>query len=426
MAIPEWVNRLRTGSFISPSGIISEFKIDSLSRLSGKKASQHEILNKNEAIPQDQGNRSTVYPMDIYFTGTNGDQEANTCYDSFLEDYTIDNPGILRHPLTDWGDIAVMPFEFMQVVPLVRSAGVFRITVEFRGIPQSRFPIPEGVDQAEISADITEFEEIIEVANLQLDIEDPSVFAEFRAKINEQVAIIKNAIGDIAATVDSVNDTFNLIIADIDSALAIGVDAIQIMSQVNTLMRLPAQILSGTLNKVQSYGQMIEDIATSFITGFGVSSDKQSQINDAIIFQDVGLFASTITAEAALFTEYETRDAAGDALDFVNDSFVLIEQRISEIYQLLANGVITSFEPDHNTGLSALLIIGKTNAILIDRSFDLKAKQTVILSGPSDAITETWRFYKDMDKLEFFIRTNNIQDNENLEIPAGREIVAYV
>ena len=426
MAIPEWVNRLRAGSFISPSGIISDFKIDSLTRIGGKKASQHEILNKNEAIPQDQGNRSTVYPMDIYFTGTNGDQEANTCYDSFLEHYTVDNPGILRHPLTDWGDIAVMPFEFTQVVPLVRSAGVFRITVEFRGIPQSRFPIPEGVDQAEISADITELEEITEAANLQLDIEDPSVFAEFRAKINEQVAIIKNAIGDIAATVDSVNDTFNLIIADIDSALAIGVDAIQIMSQVNTLMRLPAQILSGTLFKVQSYAQMIEDIVTSFINSFGESSNNQVLINDAIIFQDVGLFASTITAEAALFTEYETRDAAGDALDFVNDSFVLIEQRISEIYQLLANGVITSFEPDHNTGLSALLIIGKTNAILIDRSFDLKAKQTVILSGPSDAITETWRFYKDMDKLEFFIRTNNIQDNENLEIPAGREIVAYV
>ena len=424
MAIPEWVNRLRAGSFISPSGIISDFKIDSLSRLGGKKASSHEILNKNEAIPQDQGNRSTVYPMDIYFTGSNGDQEADTFYNSMLEKYTVDAPGILKHPR--WGDIAVMPFEFQQVEQLVRAAGIFRITVEFRGIPQSRFPVPEGVDQAKITADITELEEITEAANLQIDIEDPSVFAEFRATINKQVAIIKNAIGDIAATVDNVNDIFNLIIADIDSALQIGVDAIQIMSQVNTLMRLPSQILSGTLFKVQSYGQMIEDITISFLNSFGESSNNQVLINDAIIYQDIALFASTVTAEAALFTEYETRDAAGDALDFVNDGFVLIEQRISEIYQLLANGVVTSFEPDHNTGLSALLIIGKTNSILIDRSFDLKAKQTVILSGPSDPITETWRFYKDMTQLDFFIRTNNIQDNEILEIPAGKKLVAYV
>ena len=424
MAIPEWVNRLRSASFTSPSGVVSNFKINLLTRVGGKKASNHEILNKNEAIPQDQGNRSTVYPMEIFLTGSNGDQEADVFYASMEEKYSIATPGILNHPR--WGDIAVMPFEFQQSENLVVGAGIFRVPVEFREIPQARFPVPVGVDQSEISAEITELETIMEDANLQLDIEDPTVFANFRAKIGEVVDIISNSIGEIAARVDDINDTFNLIIADIDSTLAIGVDAIQIMSQVNNLIRLPAQIVDTTLSKVQAFGIMTEAITLSFLNSFGLSSNLQVQINDAVIFQDTVYFSTTATAEAGLFTEYETRDAAGDALDFINDAFDSTEQRLSEIYQLLADGVIDSFEPDHNTGLQSSLIIGNTNSILIDRSFDLKAKQTVILIGPSDPITETWRFYKDMEQLEFFIRTNNLQDNEILEIPAGKEIVTYV
>ena len=424
MPIPEWVDRLRPGVFTSPSGVVSNFKIDLVERVGGKKASNHEILNKNESIPQDQGNRAITYPIQAYFTGDNGDTEADTFFDSLGDNYTVDNPGILKHPR--WGDIAVMPFEFRQSENLIAGAGIFRVPVEFRATPQSRFPVPEGIDQSEISADITAMEEITEEANLQLDIEDPSVFAEFRARINEEVAIISNAIGGIADTVDEIGDTFRLIQDDIDSALVIGADAVQIMSQVNTLIRLPSQIIDNTLAKVQSYEQMIQDISNSFADSFGPSSNNQVLINDAVIFQDLGFFGTSITAEAALFTDYETRDAAGDALDFINDAFDSIEQRLSEIYQLLADGVITSFESDHNTGLAALLINGDTNSILIDRSFDLKAKQTVILSGPSDAITETWRFYQDMTQLEFFIRTNNLQDNEILEIAGGREIIAYV
>ncbi len=424
MAIPEWVNRLRSASFTSPSGIVSNFKVDLLTRIGGKKASNHEILNKDEAIPQDQGNRSTVYPMEIFFTGSNGDQEADTFYESLKERYTTTTPGILNHPR--WGDIAVMPFEFQQSENLVTGAGIFRIPVEFREIPQARFPVPVGIDQSEISADITELETTLEEANVQLDIEDPTVFANFRAKINEVVDIINNAVGEIAARVDDINDTFNLIIADIDSALVIGVDAVQIMSQVNNLIRLPAQIVDTTLSKVQAFAQMTEDITISFLNSFGISFDIQIQINDAVIFQDIAFFSTIATAEAGLFTEYETRDAAGDALDFINDAFDSTEQRLSEIYQLLSDGVINSFEPDHNTGLQSSLIVGNTNSILIDRSFDLKAKQTVILVGPSDPITQTWRFYKDMTQLDFFIRTNNLQDNEFAEIPSGREIVAYV
>ena len=55
----EWLDRLRTeASYVSPSGVESFFKFDIVSRDGGKKASIHEILNSNDAIIQDQGNRN--------------------------------------------------------------------------------------------------------------------------------------------------------------------------------------------------------------------------------------------------------------------------------------------------------------------------------------------------------------------------------
>ena len=424
MAIPAWVNRLRPGSFTSPAGVVSNFKIDILSRIGGKKASIHEILNKDEAIPQDQGNRSQVFPIEAYFTDDNGDQEADAFYDSLRERYTADAPGVLNHPR--WGDINVMPFEFQQVETLVTGAGVFRVPVEFREIPPQRFPTPEGLDQSDIVADITDLESTIETANASINVDKAGDYASFGAKTREAVNVIGSSLSSIVSGTEDIQDRFDTIQADIDTALNAGTDAVIIMSQVLQLIRTPSQIFDATLAKIQGFGVMMEGIALAFLNEFTENPNNQEKLNNARMAESLLFFGASATAEAGLFTEYSTREAAGDALDLINAAFDNTEQRMSEIYQLLADGVTTSFDPNHNTGLDTLLLVGKTNSILIDRSFDLKLKQITILSGPSDPITLTWRFYKDMSQLEFFIETNNIQDTEFIEIPAGREIVAYV
>lgn len=424
MSIPAWVNRLRPGVFTSPAGVVSNFKIDIVSRIGGKKASIHEILNKDEAIPQDQGNRSQTFPIEAYFTDDNGDQEADIFYNSLRERYTADAPGVLNHPR--WGDINVMPFEFQQVETLVTGAGIFRVPVEFREIPAQQFPIPESIDQSDITADITDLESTIEGANASIDVDQAGNYASFGAKTREMVSVIGSSLSGIVSGVEAVQDRFNTIQNDIDTALNAGADAIIIMSQVLQLIRTPSQIIDSTLVKIQGYGAMMQGIAQGFANEFTENPNNQEKLNFARIAESLLYFGASVTAEAGLFTDYSTREAAGDALDLINTVYDLAEQNLSEIYQLLDGLITMSFEPNHDTGLNSLLLIGKTNAILIDRSFDLKAKQITILAGPSDPITLTWRFYKNMNQLEYFIETNNIQDNEFIEIPAGREIVAYV
>lgn len=425
MPIPEWVERLRTASFVSPSGVESTFKLDILSRIGGKKASSHEILNSDEAIQQDQGNRSTSYPIEAYFTGTNGDQEADIFYKSLEEKYTTESPGLFRHPL--WGDIPVMPFTFQESAQLVTGAGIFRVPCEFRQTSLANFPTPSGGDIAEITAAIDEIEVVIETANENIEDENPSNYAQLKAIVSKIVTAVDNALSPIADLSDDIMDTYRLIKEDINEALDAGADIIIVLNQVNRLIRIPAKAIADvttfvdtTVDRVTSYYDMSVSIIRDILDYLGGVSDEVDKANIAEVFQSTLTISITSTAEAALATDFQTRDAAGYALDLINELEATICDEISTMSQN-----ISGFDADHNTALSLSLIIGMVNGTLIDISFDLKSKRITILAGPSDAITLTWKFYRDMSQLDFFIQTNDLQDLELIEIPAGRQIVSY-
>ncbi len=418
MAIPEWVTRLRTASFTSPAGVVSEFKLDFVSRVGGKKASMHEILNTDEGIPQDQGNRATSYPIEAYFTGSNGDQEADIFYASLREKYSRASPGILKHPR--WGDIPVMPFPFQQSEQLVTGAGVFRVPVEFREIPLSEFPTPSDGDTSEIVSDIDSMEDTIDTANESIDVDNAAAYAQFEALTRTTVEIIGDALAPLAEAVDDVSDTFRLIQDGIDTALDAGADAVEIMAQVNRLIRTPAQIVDRTINKVTGYYDMTVAIALSIRDYINSLLNDTDAANGAAVYQSVISMGTAATAEAGLFTDFQTREVAGEALDLINDLEVITGEGIGLLSQ-----DVEDFDGDHNTILDLTLIIGLVNGTLIDRSFDLRAKLITILTGASDPITETWKAYKDMSQLDFYIQTNDLQDLELIELAAGRESISY-
>lgn len=418
MAIPEWVGRLRTASFVSPAGVESTFKLDIVSRVGGKKSSTHEILNSDEAIQQDQGNRSTSYPIEAYFTGTDGDLDADAFYASLEERYTTDLPGLLKHPR--WGDIPVMPFEFQQSEQLVTGAGVFRVPVEFRRVPQTDFPTTSDGDTSEIVAAIDDLETTLETANVEIDVDNPSNYAQFKALITKITGVISDILKPIADTVSDIADAFNLVKDDIDTALSVGEDAVSIMQQVNRLMRIPSQIVDDTTSKVTRYYEMALTVIQTIEQESSNWTSIIDMINGGASYQSIVSVATAATAEAALFTDFQTREVAGEALDVVNSLESLTANGIAEIAQ-----EIDGFDGDHNTSLDLTLLIGMVNETLIDISFDLRSKRTTILKSPSDAITLTWQFYADLEQLDFFINTNSLKDSELLEIPAGREIVSY-
>lgn len=442
--MPEWLDRLRTASFVSPNGVESFFKYDIISRTGGKKASIHEILNSDDAIIQDQGNRVKSYPMNIYFVGETGDQESDTFINSLEESYSAENPGTLKHPR--WGDISVIPFEFQQNENYVKGAGIFRCQVEFKESIAISFPGSAGLNESQIVSNINILENTIDTANEAIDVTDPSRYAEFRAIVDDVVDVVVDGIGSIAATVKDIDDEFRAIQDDIDRALSVGSTALEIMSMVNNLIRLPSQIPSDTLTKIQGYASLIippsttvegETTATTspllsvFLNNVNPQTNRVAQINNAVMLQSISSMVTSQVVEASLFTDLETRDAAGQSIDFINDSVDLVEESVLDTYQILsdpeqANVNITNiFTPDHDTFLYLGQVVGESNSLLISRSFDLKAKRTTILTAPSDALTLTYKLYGTNTKLEFFIQTNKLTDVEIIEMPVGKSVVSY-
>jgi len=442
--MPEWLDRLRTASYISPSGIESFFKYDIVSRTGGKKTSIHEILNSDESIIQEQGNRINSYPMNIYFVGDNGDQQADNFISSLEEEYSPDNPGTLKHPR--WGDISVIPFEWQQNENYVNGAGIFRCQVEFKeSIPLTTSQLA-GLNESEIVANIDSLETAIDTANEGIIVTASSRYAEFRATMSEVVDIIVKGIGSVANAVDSVNDEFRAIQDDIERALSVGTSAVEIMSMVNNLIRLPSQIATDTINKVQLFTSLLiptektnvsDPIANSpiirtFTDKVNPKLNRQGQINNAIMLQSISSMIVGATIESSLFTNLETRDTAGATIDLINSIASLVDEATLSVYQTLSDpdqanvNITNTFTPDHNTSLLLGQITGQANSLLIDRSFSLKAKKTITVMNPIDALSLCYKLYGTIDKLEFFITTNRLTDVEMIEIPAGRSVVAYV
>jgi prophage DNA circulation protein len=440
MPVPEWVNRLRTGSYVSPKGVESFFKFDIVSRTGGKKASIHEILNSDDAIIQDQGNRVKSYPMNIYFVGDIGDQESDNFIQSLEEEYSAENPGTLKHPR--WGDISVIPFSFQQNENYVKGAGIFRCQVEFKESIALTFPGIAGLNESEIVSNINTLEDNIDIANEAVDIDLAARYAEFRATIDDVVDIVVNGIGSVAALVKEVDDEFRSIQDDIDRALSVGATALEILGQVNKLIRLPAQIASNTITKIQGYGSMLavsdpenptsSPLTDAFLNNVNPQTNRVAQINNAVMMQSITSMVTSQVIEAALFTDLETRDTAGEVIDFINQSSDVVEEAVSTTYQTLADpeqtnvNITNIFTPDHNTGSSLKEVVSQANSLLISRSFDLKAKKTTILKAPIDALSLTYELYGTIDELEFLINTNKLTDVEIIEMPVGKSVISYV
>jgi len=378
--------------------------------------------------------------MNIYFVGETGDQEADTFINSLEESYSAENPGTLKHPR--WGDISVIPFEFQQNENYVKGAGIFRCQVEFKESIAISFPGSAGLNESQIVSNIDTLNNTIDTANEAIDVVDPSRYAEFRATINDVVDVVVDGIGGIAATVKEVDDEFRAIQDDIDRALSVGASALEVMSMLNNLIRLPSQIASDTLTKIQGYASLIipphtETEATTspllsvFLNNVNPQTNRVAQINNGVMLQSISSMVTSQVVEASLFTDLETRDAAGQSIDFINDSVDLVEESVLSTYQTLsdpeqANVNITNiFTPDHDTFLYLGQVVGEANTLLISRSFDLKAKRTTILTAPSDALTLTYKLYGTIERLEFFIQTNKLTDVEIIEMPVGKSVISY-
>ena len=420
------IKTYRPASFIAPSGDEFDFLTNTLERSGGKKGATQEILDSDESIPQDQGNKATTFPFNIYFPGANFDEKADPFYKALEERYSQEKPGKLKHPR--WGDIDVFPFEWSQREELISGAMISRIEVTFREVFPKVFPSTDikSIDKA--LANIDEMENVsvgfIKKINLDSIIGQANVIGKIRGVVGIVSSSIKAVTGVVQAVQDQFNSIQNEINAVLDDVTGIGENIGGLMTATQKLIRTPARIFDQTLDKVNSFSGMADSLSNQFLD-FNETSELNRR-NNAIMMQLIAGFAVCATAEAAIFTDFSVRSEAIAAIDKINESLILYDTNFA---QARTDGnVAKEYSGDHNYYSLLFDTITLVNDSILNEAFDLKVEKSFILKTNSDIINLCYNGYGSVDNetLDFFISTNKFAGDEFIEIPAGREIKLYV
>jgi len=196
------------------------------------------------------------------------------------------------------------------------------------------------------------------------------------------------------------------------------------MFAVQRLIRAPSKFIDSTLNKINVYKNMVEDIKDSIKDDF--ETDPSNRKNNAIILQSTAGFAVAVLAEAAIYTDYTSRADTTHAVDAINDALEIFNDAFAD--SITSGNVSNQFSGDHNFFSLMFDCTSRIKNIIFNQAFDLKAEKKFILKNNSDAVTLCYEHYGkvDSDTLDYFILTNKLCCDEFIEIARGREIVVYV
>ena len=422
-ASPAFFSRLRPGRFTSPAGVQSSFLYDNLSRSRGKKTSAHEVSDADTTIIQDSGTTLLVFPLEVYFVGENGDQEADIFFKSLTEErYTPDAPGILNHPR--WGDVPVIPFDAVeQVESYTSGSGIFRVTVTLRETKTvSRSTAsklsPSGLDnkykQVNASA-IEQAEKMVTTAKAK--------YAKAKSVVTKKVKIITGVADDLTGIAEDVRREVDAAKAGILELINVSASIPQIIGAASDIVRTITSIPQDSADLFSQIVDMTNDVLNDFGEDISNASTPTDSANVAYILQGIGTACVLGVASAGIMIDYETRETVGKSIDDIDGAY----SDYLAVLQSAGNVDGSQFAIDHDTISGLHGAAYDTITYLTNASFDLKLKRTYTLTAPSDPVTLCWKYYRDIshDTLDFFARTNKLVNYDFIELPAGREVAIY-
>lgn len=422
-ASPAFFSRLRPGRFTSPAGVQSSFLFDTLSRSRGKKSSAHEVSDADTTIIQDSGTTLLVFPLEVYFAGENGDQEADIFFKSLTEErYTPDAPGVLNHPR--WGDIPVIPFDAVeQAESYTTGSGIFRVTVTLRETKTvSRSTAsklsPSGLDNKykKVNASaIEQAEKTVTTAKAK--------YAKAKSVVTKKVKIITGVADDLTGLADDVRREVDAAKAGILELINVSAAIPEIIGAASDIVRTITSIPQDSADLFSQIVDMTNDVLNDFGEDISNASTPTDSANVAYILQGIGTACVSGVANAGIMIDYETRETVGKSIDDIDGVY----SDYLAVLQSAGNMDGSQFAIDHDTLSGLHGAAYDTITYLTNASFDLKLKRTYTLTAPSDSVTLCWKYYRDIshDTLDFFARTNKLTNYEFIEIPAGREVAIY-
>lgn len=403
-------DRLRTMTYISPSGQEFTLQFDELSRSGGKKAPVSEFPGQDQGAVQDLGEQTITFPITAYITGSDYDSEADRLWDALAET----GPAKLVHPR--WGNLNVLPSTREQREQFIDGAGRALFTIEFIKVNDDAFEYPraEAAPDEQISAEV----DAVGVAigeSVPAEIDDPREKAGLKENILDGLDKIKSGFRSVTGAVDGlqadINGAIFAIENNIDALVAAPAD---LMESLLSLYRLPGRTAVDVRAKIDGYTTIYNDLIDGFIETTKEYGENLGLINTAQLDA-----IQAAAAESTLDGLILTRDEIARILDNLRDLNSNID---SSIESLETAG---SFQADYSSRAAADAAATRAITSLVDRALYLPAEQIITLAEDKTVLQLTFELYGDLDRLDQLITYNGFGGDELLLIPAGTEVAYY-
>lgn len=432
-----WEDRLQPAAWVSPSGVRFSFDFEDVSRNKTARGTAFNYPDTEGTHVQRTGNTGSRYPLRLFFSGADYDQQIDAFY------IALDEPGISVFESPRYGIKRVVHLgEVSQADRLVTRANQGAIELTFFDTIDLIFP-QAGQDAAsDILATISAFNDATTATfGDKLELDNQTETVSFR---NRYEAVIKQAADALKPLVNgerNVRNAFNAVFDSIINGLDVLVgDPLTLASQTLALIQLPATSAAKINVKLNSYVTIADGLIgdkDSAVREPGVDNNPQNAfVNDELVINScisaaviaaVGTAGQGSEASAGTAIEslggYVTRPRAIAAAEVLIELLDKVTVWRDQNYQSLASTGLV------DTGESVVPLqraVAETAGFLVQQSFVLKQERIITLDRARHIVELESELYGTVDEnLDFLIDSNDLSGDEILELPAGRRVVFY-
>ena len=315
---------------------------------------------------------------------------------------------------------------------LTKNVNSTVVSVEFHETSKTTYPrsTQSRVKEIKNKADVAKTNVAQTLANATEAIKNPSRLAKFSANFSAMLAKVEDGLNTAS------NVSLNSIMKDILSQTPLN-NMFTVASQLGIVMYKAASLANNAKNSITNssilpsggiYGQWV-----SLLDGFKKSSTSiretitQEEIDNLLINDSSATLALISMGESLIEGEYETRAEAVEAAKTIKE----LEQSWTEYIEKELSK-ITTLEEFLIRDNSLSDIIDTVAAEILERSCELKVEQIITLSEDSTVLDLALEYYEeDFNKnpdetLDYFIRTNNLSDDDFFLLKRGTDVKIYV
>jgi hypothetical protein len=228
---------------------------------------------------------------------------------------------------------------------------------------------------------------------------------------------LENGLNSVVAAGDQLQSDFNALKSEIIGTIDALVAAPgEMFAKLSELTSLPAQVITEIADKVAGYANVIT--AT-----FAAPPVSQAQ---AISTVQTVYYAFASVAVATTAGTIQSRQQAGKIVDQINAITAAVQSGVEAIETSLPE-----FRADSTTTAALANLASIAKAAILESAYSLRSERRISLGSdrtPLDFIAEVYGDeMPDIEAtLDEFIRTNNLQGDAIIVMPAGFEALYYV